>query len=111
MHVEQMRTNATPTRHVQVCKLTPKDTVIVEQSERLPAAELVTLQVSRLRPKGAEECRFETAELLDMVQHLQGMVPAAPGARPRRWPATINHDFYLVREGTILVCKVRLRAC
>ena len=97
---------------VQVCKLTVKDTVIVEPSEKLPPAELVTLQVSRLRPKGAEECHFETAELLQLVQHLQGLVGAAPGARPARWPATINHDFYLSRESTILVCKVcKPRGC
>ena len=36
-----------------------------------PTAVLLAMQVQRLRPKGADECRFETEELLGMVQHLQ----------------------------------------
>jgi hypothetical protein len=84
-----------------------KDTVVAEAISELPAASLVALQVVRLRPKGCDECRFETAELLEMMQYLQGIGGSAPGARPKRWPASINHDLYLVREGTILSCKVR----
>lgn len=98
-----------PTRGqpLQACKLDVKDTVTAEPSEALAPAQLVTLQVKRLRPKGTDEVRFETEDLTGMMQYLQGLQGHVPGAKPRRWPATVNHEFYLVRESTILSCKVR----
>jgi hypothetical protein len=92
---------------LQVCKLSVKDTVAAEPVDRLPPAALVTLQVARLRPKGADECRFESDELVARMRYLTGAESAVPGARPKRWPASIRHDFYLVWEATILSCKVR----
>ena len=93
---------------VQSSKLSVNDVVAAEPVHSLPPASLVVLQVSRLRPKGADEARFETAQLCSMFEHLQGIKPAAPGARPCRWPATVGHELYLTDSPLILGCKVRI---
>lgn len=92
---------------VQSSKLSVNDVVAAEPVHSLPPASLVVLQVSRLRPKGADEARFETSQLCSMFEHLQGVKPAAPGMRPCRWPATVGHEMYLTEPPLILGCKVR----
>ena len=87
-----------------------KDVVVAEAAGPLPPAALVILQVSRLRPKGSDEARFETAQLADMFAYLQGAAPAAPSRPPQRWPACINLEFYLKQEGVVLACKARHRS-
>lgn len=72
----------------------------------LPRAELVVMQVCRLRPKSTEECRIETADILAWTAYLRGEVPPAPGAPPRRWPVNVGFDYYLTPKGMILSCKV-----
>ena len=84
-----------------------KSLVLAVPVQSLPKAELVVMEVSRLRPKGTDECKIETQELLDMVAYLQGSVPSSPGVPPMRWPANLGMDFYLTRApNTILSCKV-----
>lgn len=84
-----------------------KSLVVAVPVQSLPKAELVVMEVSRLRPKGTEECKLETQELLDMVAYLQGSVPSGPGVPPMRWPANLGMDFYITRApSTILSCKV-----
>ena len=96
-------------RRIQAAKLNPKDTVLAEPVpiESLPAASLIVLQVTRLRPKGAEELRLETTELCGWFDYLQGVRGAAPGQSPVRWPASVGYDFYLVQSPLVLSCKVR----
>jgi hypothetical protein len=67
--------------------------------------------VARLRPKSSEECRIETTDLLEAVQHLQGLREPGPGLPRQRWPACVNLDYFIVQaNNTILSCKVRLKA-
>lgn len=73
----------------------------------LPRAELVVMQVCRLRPKSTEECRIETADIIAWTAYLRGEVPQAPGAPVRRWPVNLGFDYYLTPKGMILSCKAR----
>lgn len=93
---------------MQAAKVDLKFQVLVVPVQSLPKAELVVLEVSRLRPKGSDECKMETQELLDMTAYLQGAAPSGPGVPPMRWPANLGMDFYLTRApNTILSCKVK----
>eukprot|EP00892_Ulva_mutabilis_P006709 jgi/Ulvmu1/440/UM001_0447.1 len=89
-----------------VAKLEVKDLVVAEPVRGLPRAELVVMQVSRLRPKSTEECRIETADIVAWTAYLRGEVPPAPGAKARRWPVNLGFDYYLTPKGMILSCKV-----
>lgn len=93
---------------MQAVKVDVKSTVLLMPAQPMPRAELVVVEVSRLRPKGVDEVKMETQELLDMFSYLQGVTPAGPGQPPMRWPANLGVDFYLTRApATILGCKVR----
>lgn len=91
---------------LQVAKLEVKDIVVAEPVRSLPRAELVVMQVCRLRPKSTEECRIETADIVAWTAYLRGEVPPAPGAPKRQWPVNLNMDYYLTPKGMILSCKV-----
>jgi hypothetical protein len=92
---------------MKAAKVDTKSTVLLVPVQSLPRAELVVMEVSRLRPKGTDECKFETQELLDMVSYLQGSTASSPGVPPMRWPANLGMDFYVTQPpSTILSCKV-----
>jgi hypothetical protein len=95
---------------VQVAKVAVKDVVMVEPAGSLPAATVVQMSVTRLRPKSSEECRIETTDMLEAVQHLQGVREPGPGIPRQRWPVCVNLEYFIVwGNNTIFSCKVCLR--